>query len=44
LADARHASEKLERIGRLFLMPHDHPRYPLTPEQVADPRARFTLS
>ena len=43
LADAQYASEELEETARLFLMLQNHAIRALSPEQVADLRARLTL-
>ncbi|MBV1713103.1 MAG: aldolase [Desulfomicrobium sp.] len=44
LANAQYATEELEETAKLFLMLQNHALRPLTPEQVADLRARFSLS
>ncbi|MDP2734073.1 MAG: aldolase [Hoeflea sp.] len=44
LANAQYATEELEETAKLFLMLQNHALRPLTPEQVADLRARFNLS
>jgi 3-dehydro-4-phosphotetronate decarboxylase len=44
LADAQYASEELEEAARLFLMLQGHALRLLTPQQIADLRARFNLS
>ncbi len=41
LAQAQFATEELEETARLFLLLHNHPIRPLTPQQVADLRSRF---
>ena len=43
LANAQYASEELEETARLFLLLQSHAIRALTPEQVADLRARFNL-
>ena len=44
LADAQYATEELEETARLFLLLKSHAMRTLTPEQVADLRARFNLT
>ena len=44
LANAQYASEELEETARLFLLLQSHAIRALTPEQVADLRARFNLT
>jgi len=44
LADAQFATEELEETARLFLLLQTHTLRTLTPEQVADLRARFKLT
>lgn len=44
LANAQYATEELEETAKLFLMLQNHALRTLTPEQVADLRARFNLS
>ncbi|MDP4034074.1 MAG: aldolase [Pseudorhodobacter sp.] len=44
LANAQYAAEELEETAKLFLMLQNHARRDLTPEQVADLRARFNLA
>ncbi len=44
LANAQYATEELEETARLFLMLQSHALRTLTPEQVADLRARFNLT
>lgn len=44
LANAQYATEELEETAKLFLMLQNHALRPLTPEQVADLRARSNLS
>ena len=41
LEDAVYAMEELEETARLYLLLHDRPIHPLTPEQVAELKARF---
>ncbi|MBI2255605.1 MAG: aldolase [Proteobacteria bacterium] len=41
LAEAQYATEELEETARIFLMLQGHKLRPLTPEQVAELRARF---
>lgn len=43
LANAQYAAEELEETARLFLLLQSHVLRTLTPEQVADLRARFNL-
>ena len=44
LANAQYASEELEETARLFLLLQSHAIRALTPEQIADLRARFNLT
>ena len=44
LTDAQYAAEELEETARLFLLLQNHALRTLTPEQVADLRARFNLT
>jgi len=44
LADAQYATEELEETARLFLLLQSHALRTLTPDQVADLRARFNLT
>ena len=44
LANAQYATEELEETARLFLLLKSHAMRTLTPEQVADLRARFNLT
>ncbi len=41
LANAQFATEELEETARLFLLLHNHPIRPLTPDQIADLHTRF---
>jgi ribulose-5-phosphate 4-epimerase/fuculose-1-phosphate aldolase len=43
LANAQYATEELEETAKLFLLLRSHKIRPLTPDQVADLRARFKL-
>ena len=43
LANAQYAAEELEETAKLFLMLRSHKIRPLTPDRVADLRARFKL-
>ena len=44
LADAQYATEELEETAKLFLLLQNHALRTLTPDQVADLRARFNLT
>jgi ribulose-5-phosphate 4-epimerase/fuculose-1-phosphate aldolase len=44
LANAQYAAEELEETAKLFLMLQNRARRDLTPEQVANLRARFNLT
>ena len=44
LENAQYATEELEETARLFLLLQSHAIRTLTPEQVADLRARFNLT
>ena len=44
LTDAQYATEELEETARLFLLLQSHAIRTLTPDQVADLRARFNLT
>ena len=43
LANAQYATEELEETAKLFLLLRAHKTRPLSPDQVADLRARFKL-